>query len=134
MKVMGKMHVFLLVILFLLILGSFLKFFPITLNWEGENCYLEVKACIITKEGKFIEVVSPIWINGAKDWANRPFVFKCGSVVNITAPKEYVGYKFAFWQKEDPDKPTFQGKIVTDRHLIILINEKKQIWWINYRE
>jgi hypothetical protein len=96
-----------------------------------EEVTLEVKAIIVYYNGKAVEVVSPIWINGAKDIANRPFKFVKGSKVTLTAPQYLYGAEFAFWQKEEGQ--TYQGLIITNRTITITLDQPKTIWWINYR-
>jgi hypothetical protein len=107
----------------------FLIIFPLAAN---QDAWLEIKAVIIKKDGTTMEVVAPVWINGAFDYANRPFKFRMGQTVTLTAPAELYGAKFAFWQKEEG--PTFQGQIIAQRTITITLDQPKQIWWMNFAE
>jgi len=75
-----------------------------------------------------IEVVGKLLINGGIDYNDREFKFRTGEIVTLTALDEMYGYKFAFWQIEEPG---FSGAIVTNRTLTVTMNQH-QIWWINY--
>ena len=96
------------------------------------ECWIEIKACLVYKDGRMVEVVSHVWINGGFDYANRPFKFRCGEKVSFTAPSSLYGFRFGFWQREEG--PTFQGLIVTNRTLTVIADSPKQVWWMNFVE
>ena len=102
-----------------------------------ESCCLEVKYIVFNSSNSFehVEVVDRVWINNAPDWNNRPFKFKCGSKVTVECPQylNILGHraKFSFWQLEESN-PTYQGIIVSNRVLTIVLKERKTIWWANY--
>lgn len=75
-----------------------------------------------------IQAVGKFLIDGGVDYNDRQYKFRTDQVVTLTAMDEMYGYKFAFWQKEEPG---FSGLIVTNRTLTILMNSD-QIWWANY--
>ena len=126
-----------LVLAVILAIGFFSGTISLMDTGKYEVCYLEIKYIVFneTDNSKHVEVVGKVWINGAPDYNNRPFKFPCGSKVKITAPEtlDILDYKayFAFWQKEEKE-PTYQGLIVSNRTIEIVLNEKKQIWWANY--
>ena len=101
-----------------------------------EVCYLEVKYIIFNSSNNFehVEVVDKVWINGNIDFNNRPFRFRCGSKITVACPEylNILGFKakFTFWQREEG--PTYQGVIVANRTLTIVLDSPKQIWWANY--
>ena len=107
--------------------------FPRTTALDAGEQILEVKIVLVDNSlfpapSGAIEVVNKFLINGGVDYNNRQYKFRTGEVVNLTAIEEMYGYKFAFWQKEEP---SFSGLIVTNRTLTILMNSN-QIWWANY--
>lgn len=94
---------------------------------------LEIKIVLVDnanfpKQSAAIEAVGTFFINGGIDYNNRQYRFRKGEVVVLEAIEEMYGYRFAFWQKEEPQ---FSGIIVTNRTLTIVM-DKNQVWWINY--
>jgi hypothetical protein len=94
---------------------------------------LEVKMVLVDnanfpKQSAAIEAVGTFLINGGIDYNNRQYKFRKGEVVVLEAIEEMYGYRFAFWQK---DEPRFSGIIVTNRTLTVVMSEH-QVWWINY--
>lgn len=119
------------VLLLLILLALVL---PLNLPPFVENhAWLEVKYIIFDPQDntRFIECVGMVWINGAPDYNNRPFKFRRGETVQITCPEQLYEATFRFWQREEPE-PTYQGLIVTNRTLTIVLTEPKTIWWGNY--
>jgi hypothetical protein len=100
---------------------------------KDNTCFLEIRYVIFDKDdnGVYLEVIDTFWINGAPDFNNRPYKFRKGETVSITCPENILGVKFAFWQKQEWE-PTFQGLIVTNRTIVLQLNEAKIIWWANY--
>ena len=103
------------------------------INESDDICFLEFKYVIFDKDDNnvYLEVIDKVWINGAPEFNNRPLKFRRGGTVSITCPENILGVEFAFWQKQEWE-PTFQGLIVTNRTLILQLNEAKIIWWANY--
>ena len=94
---------------------------------------LEVKIVLVDNSlfpapTRAIQAVGKFLIDGGVDYNDRQYKFRTDQVVTLTAMDEMYGYKFAFWQKEEPG---FSGLIVTNRTLTILMNSD-QIWWANY--
>lgn len=94
---------------------------------------LEIKMVLVDnanfpKQSAAIEAVGTFLINGGIDYNNRQYKFRKGEVVVLEAIEEMHGYKFNFWQK---DEPRFSGIIVTNRTLTVVMDEH-QVWWINY--
>lgn len=119
-------------LLSLILLGSIGLYIYLLNTYTGA---VEIKYVIIDRwTGKSIEVIDKVWINGNIDYNNRPFYFRIGSTVNITAPKTIetpwgTAY-FSFWQKEAGE--TYQGEIISDNTITIVVTGGKQIWWANY--